>query len=227
MFVGFPDLFMRRPKELRPGNLRVHDNTISFDYAKLLTFQAVMDETRAALTILAEVYGQEPYSLVNVRGKQVLDIGANIGDTAVYFFLKGAKQVVSIEENPTLAELASRNVSRNIPDANFTILTERAGGSMSLANMVEIYGIRDAVLKIDCEGCEYQLVADCAIETLLRFEQIILEYHYGHNELERKLRKSGFKTERHYFSLAYRWDKSNPDPRTKIGFLVARRNNRT
>jgi FkbM family methyltransferase len=54
------------------------------------------------------VYADHP----PIAGKTVLDIGANIGDTAVYFAKRGAR-VIAFEPDPQMCELARRNVEGN------------------------------------------------------------------------------------------------------------------
>jgi FkbM family methyltransferase len=49
-----------------------------------------------------------------------------------------------------------------------------------------------AVLKMDCEGCEYESILSTASTTLQRFSHILIEYHYGYNDLKQKLKSSGF-----------------------------------
>jgi FkbM family methyltransferase len=63
-----------------------------------------------------------------VDGKTVLDVGANIGDTAVYFAKRGAR-VIAYEPDPEMCELARRNVAGNdlhadIRDAGVGATTE-------------------------------------------------------------------------------------------------------
>lgn len=47
-------------------------------------------------------------------------------------------------------------------------------------------------MKIDCEGCEYELILSTDEGTLARFDEIILEYHAGYLNLINKLRNCGF-----------------------------------
>jgi FkbM family methyltransferase len=54
------------------------------------------------------VYADHP----PIAGKTVLDVGANIGDTAVYFAKRGAR-VIAFEPDPAMCELARRNVDGN------------------------------------------------------------------------------------------------------------------
>ena len=51
-------------------------------------------------------------------------------------------------------------------------------------------------LKIDCEGCEYNLLYE-SIDTLRKFKSIEIEFHHGYRNLKSKLKKSGFSV---YFS---------------------------
>ena len=48
-------------------------------------------------------------------------------------------------------------------------------------------------MKIDCEGCEYDIIANTRKETLQRFGEIFIEYHYGYINIERKLKDCGFR----------------------------------
>jgi len=53
------------------------------------------------------------YDWLDVKGKRVLDVGASIGDTAVYFALRGAREVVAFEPYPFPYQFALRNVEVN------------------------------------------------------------------------------------------------------------------
>lgn len=48
------------------------------------------------------------------------------------------------------------------------------------------------ILKIDCEGCEYDTILSASEITLQKFSHIMIEYHYGYKDLQEKLEKSGF-----------------------------------
>jgi hypothetical protein len=54
-----------------------------------------------------------------------------------------------------------------------------------LAHIVSEYG--GDVLKIDCEGCEYDAIMAASNTTLQNFQQIIIEFHHGYRELKKKL----------------------------------------
>ena len=51
-----------------------------------------------------------------------------------------------------------------------------------------------SILKIDCEGCEYDSILHTPDIALQRFSHIQIEYHLGYRDLKEKLEKCGFKT---------------------------------
>jgi len=50
-------------------------------------------------TIL-EIFDYGEYVLLDVKGKDIVDVGAFIGDSAIYFALRGARKVIAIEPYP-------------------------------------------------------------------------------------------------------------------------------
>ncbi|BAB67059.1 FkbM family methyltransferase [Sulfurisphaera tokodaii] len=166
------------------------------------------------------VFVNEDYELADVKGKTVIDCGAAIGDSSIYFALKGAKRVISFEAYPSIAKIAEQNIKLNdienvlIVNAacgkDETMLVDpRLGGgptplirvangakipSYSLKSIIQKFQIEEgSVLKIDCEGCEYDFILREDETTLAYFSQIIMEYHHGYNELKKKLEKAGFR----------------------------------
>ena len=171
---------------------------------------------------LANIFVKKDYDFLKVENKIVLDIGANIGDTAIYFAIKGAKKVIGIEPFHKNFKIAEKNISFN----NFSneIKMVQAGCSsesgsikistedqsniesvirkseegediplISLKDIIEKYEIpKDSILKIDCEGCEYDIIENADDKTLLHFSQIQLEYHSGYKSLKTKFESIGY-----------------------------------
>ena len=71
---------------------------------------------------LAGVFVHEEYSALNVYGQNVIDIGANIGDSAIYFAAKGARHVYAFEPFPSTFECAKNNVEINDLREKITII---------------------------------------------------------------------------------------------------------
>lgn len=170
--------------------------------------------------IINGVLGDD-YSKINVKNKTVIDIGANIGDTPIYFICKGATKVIGIEPFPKNFELAKKNISKNkmqdcieliqagcssksgfikIDSERFdTISTteENDGGKkiplITLNQIIEEKKIvKNSILKIDCEGCEYEIIGSMSKETFENFNEIFIEYHNGYKQLSEALQKNGF-----------------------------------
>jgi len=62
---------------------------------------------------ILEVFDFGNYEGIDVDGKVVIDVGAFVGDTAIYFALKGAKGIIAIEPLPANYEELLDNVNLN------------------------------------------------------------------------------------------------------------------
>ena len=158
--------------------------------------------------IIFVTFENEEYGVVDVRGRQVVDVGAFIGDSAIYFSLKGAERVYAIEPHPLAYEELVQNVSLNglqgkvvplnlgisytenyiiippnlgVEEAAGTLLTSMGSKGLrvkakKLSEIVDEYKVKPDVLKIDCEGCEYDIILK-DYDTVSQFEQVVFEYH--------------------------------------------------
>ncbi len=171
-----------------------------------------------------EMFLDEPYNMVDVRGRDVIDIGAWVGDSAIYFAMRGARSVRAFEPIPLSCAIAKENVRLN-RCSNITIYNEGVSGQdsqilirpelramtsselatkdegspvgnlvhfRSLDTIVQEFDLKDAVLKIDCEGCEFEIVNSSDSKTLRVFSEIIMEYHDNPTQILIRLEKVGF-----------------------------------
>jgi len=198
--------------------IRLEDNVIEFvfDNKKVIFY----DWDKGAI---AGSFVYHDYDFLDVTNKTVVDVGANIADTAIYFALRGAKRVIAFEPFPKIFGIAERNVKANGLEDKIILVNAGCGydGEVRVKEDVEsnastqlrdfgegvkipIYSLntivskfnveKGSVLKVDCEGCEYDLFRNASREALDRFDQIEMEYHYGYKELVNILKKNGFKT---------------------------------
>jgi hypothetical protein len=151
------------------------------------------------------VFIKKEYGCLPVKNKIVLDVGASIGDSSIYFILRGATKVIALEPDLELYSLAKKNIELN----GFTDKIEliRAGCSyidhddrvhskpplMTLQTILDNCSIKPDVLKMDCEGCEYDVILSSFAHTLLNFSFLEIEYHYGYVNIKKKLEEAGFK----------------------------------
>ena len=174
-----------------------------------------------------EVFAFDPYrdflKFANPSGKQVIDIGAAFGDTAIYFLLKGATHVIAVEAFPGYFELASQNIRSNGFQHECEVILSAAGGSrggslmidtgleemfganmkqsgvgqlvpiVTLEELTDKYKVKDAFLKLDTEGFEYEILLNTSKEVIRRsFSDMLIEYHYGYERLEAYLKDCGY-----------------------------------
>ena len=166
------------------------------------------------------VFFEEVYKEFPVKNQIIIDVGANIGDSSIYFALSGAKKIFAIEPFPANYELAKKNIELNNlqeviqiklagcsnKQGYLTVDNKKSGGGasltsskigtkiplVSLKNILEDNNLDSAILKMDCEGCEYDSILKTNDDVLKKFKTIIIEYHYGYHNLAEKLKKCGF-----------------------------------
>lgn len=172
--------------------------------------------------ILEETFIKEQYKTLNVFNKTVVDIGASIGDSAIYFAkIKKAGRVIAFEPYPYAYRLAEKNIQLNGMGGKITLLNQAVGSEYSsifikedfmsssssqlkefdsgkkikittLEGIIKRFKIKDGVLKVDCEGCEYDILLNAKSSTLKKFSQIGMECHYGYKNIVKKLEEAGF-----------------------------------
>ncbi len=175
-----------------------------------------------AMRNIYQTFIMEQYKELDVKSRRVVDIGANNGDSALCFAFEGASKVYAYEPYPKMFSIAERNIKLNgmgkiIELKNMAVLGKSGdmrvdGDYESVSNtmlensstgrrirvegidsIVKRYKLKHAALKVDCEGSEYEIMLKASIESLKRFDTIAIEYHFGYEELVKKLRASGFK----------------------------------
>lgn len=121
--------------------VRNHDKwllRVSADYWRMLCFQ---------------YYGEwESFYVIDrqkLRGATVLDVGAGCGETAAFYFEKGAKKVICVESDPKCLCLLDFNKFLN--EWNSDIV--RGAFDISILGRSEIQ-----FAKFDCEACERALL---------------------------------------------------------------------
>jgi len=156
-----------------------------------------------------------------IKDNTVIDIGMNIADSSIYFAINEASFVIGLEPYKYSYEMALANIEINdlkgkilplhagygrdgiievedkVSDIG-SVLEEHKGGIkiplLSLSKLLEQYQYNisgELLLKMDCEGCEYNILYENE-SVLKKFSRIIIEYHNGYNELKTKLENSGF-----------------------------------
>jgi hypothetical protein len=170
---------------------------------------------------IVSIFINKDYEFLPLSGKTVIDIGANIADSSVYFVKRGAKRVYAVEPNRELYELANENICLNsMSDLIETVFAGCSSKSsnvscpkfLSLEEVVEYYKIIPEFLKIDCEGCEYDIILNSSDRILQSFSHILVEYHYGYKKIQKKLENCGFQTK--ISGPTYRPQNMKPDSRT-------------
>lgn len=141
-------------------------------------------------------------------GGTVVDIGAYVGDSTIAFARQGAT-VHAFEPSVAFCGFIRRNLDANALAARVVLhevgLSDRSGETKvrndrlhfvegvayALANLPEDIDI----LKLDCEGAEYHLLADPRFLAHLRPRELRMEYHRGPEPIVRYLTNAGYMVE--------------------------------
>ena len=127
----------------------------------LFGFDLTLGRLRYNMTLGEIPLWEETYAPISVKNKIVLDVGAGMGESAAFYFAKGAKKVVAIEPNPQ----------------DFTLLTENSmKNSWNIDTIQDVFKLEQLSIphdfaKIDCEGGEVILLkynnklGPCVIES--------------------------------------------------------------
>ncbi len=175
------------------------------------------------ISMINHQFLHDQYSWLDPKNKIVIDVGANIADSSMYFALKGAKKVYALEPSPYSYSLAKKNIRLSGMEDRITLLNNAGGGApgfvhidsdaetfggadlkhlakgkrigvVTLKGLLSRYELgTDCLLKMDCEGAERDIIINSDINTLRKFDRIMLEYHYGYLDIEKKLKAAGFK----------------------------------
>jgi FkbM family methyltransferase len=166
-----------------------------------------------------------PEVLSGLRGRDVIDVGANAGDTALYFVLNGARKVIALEPLPNVAKCAEENVRLSgatdkvkvinaalsyepvsVP-CDYDVLSSRHFSTLSASGPCKVPGVTlgdllnmvddPYLLKMDCEGCEAQVMLGPEREKLRAFEHVVFETHphitgVSNDKLLASLKELGF-----------------------------------
>lgn len=135
--------------------------------------------------------------------------------------MNGAKRVYAFEPFPHAYRFASKNVELNGLGNKISIMNVGLGGKrthmiinkkfkstpssrltnakkgmrvdvVTLKDIVDLYKVNHAFLKMDCEGCEYNTLLSTPNETLRKFDGVLIQYHYGYVNVKKKLIGAGF-----------------------------------
>ncbi|MEM1903580.1 MAG: FkbM family methyltransferase, partial [Pyrobaculum sp.] len=173
-------------------------------------------------TLLAVGEPIEDMYAADVKDRVVVDVGAGIGDSTLFFVSRGARRVYAFEPVERHFRYLVDNIARNnavdrvvafnyglwVEDGVLKVKYEGPSTGPSFGDEVELKVRRlgdvlreiaeteceIGLVKMDCEGCEYALIATpCEVVRLAR--QYIMEIHGAPTPLIHHMSKCGYGTE--------------------------------
>jgi hypothetical protein len=130
--------------------------------------------------IVREIFFEKPYTrrLKLPPNPVVVDVGGYIGDFALYAVkYLGAQHVVAYEPTDENFAMLERNIALNGFDDRVTAVRFE-GDEITLAELLDTHQLDSVdLLKVDCEGAEYDILPNTPDEVFDRVENIAFEYH--------------------------------------------------
>ena len=203
MAAGYVDISFPSEKWPHPGdNFRVeaYKPALKIDHASL--------QTQEPMTY-KELFEENSYGVetIDVRGKQVIDIGGNLGMFSLLCVERGASRIICVEAQPVIYNLGLLNNVKQYPmitplnyaasgvDGEWVhIFNEHVGSKVGgdVGDLVETITLKtlmswqnvlgdDLVLKLDCEGSEFNVIMEADVTTMRKFAVIYMELHGNTN----------------------------------------------
>ena len=136
------------------------------------------------LLVLKEVLVDREYEKIfqiDNGDKTIVDIGAGIGDFAIDAAKRFPKsKIYAFEADPKAFSILQENISNN----NCKNIQALNIAARSLNQILEIVGKNIDFLKLDCEGCEFEILGRKSSAHLVKIKKIVLEYHSDHGNLQ-------------------------------------------
>jgi hypothetical protein len=137
--------------------------------------------------VFDEIYLMQVYGKPDLTGKVAIDVGAAVGDTALFFKKCGAKSVCGYELDQARVRIAEKNIEINEMGDSVVVYNKKA-------TVEELHKLMTTIndpifLKLDCEGCEYDIIPKLDMSKLT---DVVMEYHMKPEPLMEALARSGF-----------------------------------
>ena len=118
MYADIVKSFPQKAGELKDYFGYIHEHIdkdcVEFEYNNHhCIFYGAIENEKTINGDLLNVFFREDYKFLSPDRSLVIDIGANIGDTAIYFCLNNAKHVIALEPFPFSYKYALLNITSN------------------------------------------------------------------------------------------------------------------
>ena len=167
------------------------ENAVAVILLKLTGMHASRYHYEYYYNSMRETFMEKQYAWLakRAKGKTVIDLGAQAGDSAIYFLQHGARHVIAYEPDPYAFALLEKNTNgKNVSSSKQKV-------PEPFEMLYEPYALdilyKPFVIKCDIEGAEHQVLTGSA--DLHNCMALQIEYHHGPQSIPIVLKAKGFK----------------------------------
>ena len=146
-------------------------------------------------SFLHEIFVAKVYGGNNLDSRVVIDGGTFVGDSSLFFVSRGASKVYGFEVDRENYNLAQENVRLNNMQDKIHVFNQKCTYE-SVKKLILQYGLKDIFLKLDCDGCEYDVIMNAEAKIFENISDIVMECHEEYKPLMQKMREMGFRVRR-------------------------------
>lgn len=144
--------------------------------------------SKVNLHVIDEIFLMQSYGKPKLSGRPVIDVGCSYCDSVIYFLSCDAIHVYGYEPDIERYKVGLENIADNNL-YNIVSLYNEAAIPHKINELMKEKNLHNVFLKIDCEGCEYQLIRAL---NLYHITEIALEYYHEAKPLIDLLKANGF-----------------------------------
>lgn len=106
VFGRDPSVFESVRKAIEFKRMRIMHSSSDFILMELSNRYLALTSEHFRLLLLEVGDWKKHYLPVDIKGKTVLDVGAGCGETALFYFMNGARKVIAVERDPVKGQMS-------------------------------------------------------------------------------------------------------------------------
>ena len=175
------------------NRVKIRGNAVRVNQNGVVVNLRIQQDPINTIGLVFENFLYEEYKQLNPKGRNIIDIGASIADTPLYFAARGARHVYGYEISKVRQSEARTNLALNPELAKKITYINQGVNAQKLNALVSKIGI--CSIKIDCDNPKLERDLIKGLQKggkLNKIDELIMEYSDGCEPMNKILVDSDF-----------------------------------